>query len=95
MIGELFDKSDRRLENLSDEMRRMDQRLASLEQDARQPRPAMEADVQADKKIRERTDGATEAVQAKHGDSFSPNRIDPDPIYSTSFGEKVEPPALP
>ena len=36
MMNELFDRSDRRLEKLSDEMGRMGQRLASLEQDARQ-----------------------------------------------------------
>ena len=58
MIGELFDKSDRRLEKLSDEMRRIDQRLASLDRDAPQPRLAMKADVPANKKTRERTEGA-------------------------------------
>ena len=36
----------------------MDQRLASLEQNARQPRLAIEADVPADEKTRERTEGA-------------------------------------
>ena len=56
---------------LEEDLRRIDQRLASLEQDARQPRLAMEADVSADKKTRERTEGAATAVQAKHGDSCS------------------------
>ena len=73
----------------------MDQRLASVEHDARQPRPAMEADVQADNKTRERTEGAAKAVQAMHGDSFSANRVHPDPMCSTIFGVKAEPPALP
>ena len=73
----------------------MDQRLASLEHDARQPRPASEADVQADKKIREGTEGAATAVQAMQGDSFSANRVDPDPICSTIFGMKAKPPVLP
>ena len=40
----------------------MDQRLTSLEQDARQPRLAMEADGLADTKTRERTEGAATAV---------------------------------
>ena len=30
-----------------------------------------------------------------HGDSFSANRVDPDPMCSTIFGVKAEPPALP
>ena len=70
-----------------EDLRRIDQRLANLEQDARQPRLAMEADVPVDKKTRERTKGAATAVQAKHGDSCSANRVDPDPKSSTSFGD--------
>ena len=42
----------------------MDQRSASLEQNA-EPRLAMEADVPADDKTRECTEGAATAVQAK------------------------------
>ena len=95
MIKDLFDKLERRLEKFSDDMRRMDQRLASLKQDARQPRLATEADGPADTKTRERTEGAATAVQTMHEDSFSANRVDPDPICSTSFGVKVEPSALP
>ena len=68
-------------------MREKKQRVASLEQDARQPRLAMEADVKADKKTCERTEGAAKAVQAMHGDSFSATRVDPDPKSSTSFGD--------
>ena len=71
------------------------QRLAGLEQDARQPSLAMEADGLSDTKNRERTEGAAKAVQAVHGDSPFANRVDPDPICSTSFSVKVEPPALP
>ena len=70
-----------------EDFRSIDQHLASLEQDARQPRLAMEVDVPADKKSRERTEGATAAVQAKHGDSCSVNRVDPNPKSSTSFGD--------
>ena len=51
-----------------EDLKRMDQRLVSLEHDARQPRPAMEEDVPADKKTRERTEGAASAVQAMHGE---------------------------
>ena len=60
-----------------------------------QPRLAMEADVTADKKTRERTEGATAAVQAKHGDSCSAKRVQAGRTSSTSFSMKAEPPALP
>ena len=56
----------------------------------------MEADVPADKNTRERTEGASTGVQAKHGDSCSANRVDPDLKRSTSFGDDfTEPSALP
>ena len=55
----------------------------------------MEADGQADTKTRERTEGAAKTIQAVHGDNFSAYWVDPDPMCSTSFGVKVEPPALP
>ena len=74
----------------------MDQRLAGLEHDARQSRPAMEADGPADTKTRERTEGAATAIQAMHGDSFSADRVQTGPkTTSTNFGAKAEPPALP
>ena len=95
MIEELFDKSDRKLDELTENLRATDQSVASLEQDARQSRLAMEADVPADTKPRERTEGAAKAVQAMHGDSFSANRVDPDPMCSTNFDVEAEPPALP
>ena len=74
----------------------MNQRvIARLEQGARQPRLAMEADGQADTKTRERTEGAATAVQAMHRDSCFANRIDPGPKTTLiSFGVKVKPPAL-
>ena len=77
------------------EMRATEQRSASLEQDARQLRLAMEADLKANKKTHERTEGAAAAVQAKNGDSCSAKRIQAGPTSSTSFGIKTEPPALP
>ena len=50
----------------------------------------------ADKKTRERTEGAASAVQAKYGDSCSANRVDPDPTCLDSFGDdSTGPPALP
>ena len=63
-MGETFGEFKENLKGI-------DQRVASLEQNARQPRLAMEADVPADKKTRKRTEGAATAVQAKHGDICS------------------------
>ena len=83
------------LEELTDNIKRVNQRLASLEQDARQPRLAMEADVTAGKQTRECTEGAAAAVQVKYGDSCSAKRVQASPTSSTSFSMKVEPPALP
>ena len=70
--------------------RRLEQHLASLEQDARQPRLAMAADGPADTKTRERTEGAAVALQATHGVRCSANRLDSGPkINSTSFDMKA------
>ena len=82
-----FDQQDTKLDELRKNLKRENHRVASLEQDARQPRLAMEADGPADKKTRKRTEDAATAVQAMHGDSFSANRVDPDPKSSTSFGD--------
>ena len=49
----------------------------------------------ADENTRERTEGAAKTVPAMHGDSFSAKRVQDGPKSSTTFGEKVEPPALP
>ena len=69
-----------KMDVLADDMRGTRQRVASLEQDARQPRLAMEADGPSDTKTRERTKGAAKAVQAMHEDSFfcEPDRSRPD-----------------
>ena len=91
-----FDRWDRKLGEISDETRVMDQHVTSLEDGARQPRLAMEADGPANTKTRERTEGAATAVQAMRGDSFSARRVEPGPsTNSTSFGVKAEAPALP
>ena len=78
-------------------MRRLERHLMSQEQDARQPRLAVEeADGHANTKTRERTEGAATAVQAMRGDGVSARRVEPDPnTSSTSFGMKAEPLALP
>ena len=96
MVKEVFEEIwDRKMDKFTDNLRRIDQRIASLEQDARQPRPAMEADGPADTNTRERTEGAAKAVQAKHGDSCTAQRVQEGPKTSTCFGVKAEPPALP
>ena len=83
MIEELLDKSDRKLDELADEMRGKRQRLASLVR-------CSAATSCHGGRCREHTEGAAKAVQAMHGDSFSANRVDPDPMYLTSFGVKAE-----
>ena len=65
-----FDRWNRKLDEILDEMRVKDQHATSLEQDARQPRLPMEADGPANTKTRERTEGAATAVRAMHGDVF-------------------------
>ena len=66
------------LREIKENLRRLDQRLADLEHDARQPRSAMEADGPADTKTRERTEGAATAVQVMHGDSCTTQRFKTD-----------------
>ena len=75
------------MDELADEMKATRQRLASLEQDARQPCLVMEADVPADKKTCELTESATTAIQVMHENSFSANRVNFDSESSTSFGD--------
>ena len=73
----------------------MEQHLASLEQDARQPRLAMVADEQANTKTCERTEGTAKAVQVKHRDSCTARRVQDGPKISTCFNVRAEPPTLP
>ena len=81
-------------QEITEDMRRINQRLASLEQVTRQPRLVMEADVKVDKKIRERTEDAAAAFP-KHGDRCSAKRVQTGPKSSTSFGDDFPgPPAL-
>ena len=96
IMDSYFDQWDKKLDEISDEMRKMDEHVTRLEHEARQPRLAMEADGPADTtKTRERTEGAATAVQAMRGDCFSARRVEPGPTTnSTSFGVKAEPLAL-
>ena len=95
IIEELFDKSHRKLDELTEKIRTIRQRLAGLEQDTRQPRLAMEAEIPTYTKTRNRAeDAATD--REKHEDSCSEKKVDPDLMCLTSFGDdSTEPPALP
>ena len=75
-----FDQLEKMLYEIMKITRRTSQRVSRLGQDARQSRFAMEADGHANRKTRERTEGAATAVQAMHGDSCSADRADPDPM---------------
>ena len=96
-----FDRQLKRMysyfDEISEEMRKIDQRVTRLKHETRQPRLAMEADGPVDiTKTRERTEGAATAVQTMREDCFSARRVEPGPTTnSTSFGVKAEPPALP
>ena len=57
-----FDRWDKKLDEISDEMKKMDKNVIRLEHGARQPRLAMEEDGQANTKTRECTEGAATAV---------------------------------
>ena len=83
------------LKEIKEGSRSMNERVARLEQDARQPHLAMEADGPTDTKTREHTEGAAKAVQAKHRDSCTAQRVQDGPKISTCFGVMAEPPALP
>ena len=69
MTKEAFDRWDKKLDEISDEMRVMDEHVTRLEHGARQSRLAMKADKQASTKTQERTEGVATAVQAMRGDS--------------------------
>ena len=89
-----LEEQEKVLDKFKDDIIKLfDQFAARLEQDARQPRLAMEVDGPANTKTCE---GAATAVQAMRGDGFSARRVDPGPnANSTSFGVMDEPPTLP
>ena len=95
LIKSHFDQQDKKLDEHMEKTRDTRQRSASLEQGARQPRLAMEADVKSDKNTHNRTtDVAAERVIS--GNNCSANQVDPDQICLTSFGDdSTGPPALP
>ena len=80
-----MDKSLDMISELTGMLRTANKRLAGLENKARQPRLATEADVERDTKTRKRTEEAA-ADRAKHGDKSSSFRVDHDPMRLPSFG---------
>ena len=101
MIEKRFDKPDRNLDRmeshfdeLNEKMSKTRQRLAGLELDARQSGFATDADVKPDTTTRKRREDAA-SDPAKHGDSCSAKKVDPEPMCLTSFGDNyTEPPPL-
>ena len=90
-----FDRWNRKLDEISDEMRVMGQHVTSQEHGARQPRLAMEADGHANTKTQECTEGAATVVQAMRGDSCTTEqKVQDGPKTSISFGMMAEPPDL-
>ena len=90
MIKEALEVCNRSFDKMQEyvgDLRSMEQRVARLEPDARQPRLAEKAGGPADTKTRERTEGTATAIQAMHGDSCSATWVEPGPkTNSTSFG---------
>ena len=94
-IDSRFDQQEKKLDEIRKMTRGTSHLLPSVEQDARQPRLAMEADGPANTKTRERTEGDAAAVQAIRGDRCSADRVDPDPTCSTSSGDDCTGPPAP
>ena len=88
-----FDRQDKQLVKLTEEMGAANQRLAGLQHEARQPRVATEADVKPDTKTRKRTENAA-VDRVLNGDSSSA-RVDDGPTSLISFGMIGESLALP
>ena len=81
-------------DELTDKMIEIKQRSASLEQDARQPHLATEADVPKDTKTRKRMENVA-AKRVISGNNSSAE-VDPDSMCLASFGDgPTGPPALP
>ena len=96
MMKEAFGRWDKKLDEISDEMRVIDEHVTRLEHGARQPRLAMKADEHARTKTLERTEGAATAVQAMRGDSCTAEqKVKDGPRTSITCGVEAEPPALP
>ena len=96
MIIEQNNISDKHFDELAEKIMVINQRLAGLKHEARQPRLATEADVEADKKICKRTEGAAGADRAKYNkNNPSAKRSDDGLTSLTSFSKKIEPPLAP
>ena len=91
-MKEAFYRWDKKLDEILDEVRKMDQHVTSLEHGTRQPHLAMEVDGPANTKTQERTDGAATAVQAMRGDSCTTaQKVQDGLMTSITFGVEVEP----
>ena len=94
IMSEALDKSSDKYYGLRPKYskKNINQRLAGLEHEARQPLLTAEVNVETDKKTRKRTEGATVTDRTKHnGDSSSARRVDAAPTNLTNFGKIVEP----
>ena len=92
-VDSCFDQWNRKLDEISDEARVLDQHVTSLEHGARQPRLAMETDGPANTNTRK---GAAIVVQAMRGDSCTAaQKVQHGPKTSITFGAEAEPPNLP
>ena len=90
------DRWNRKLDEISDGTRVMDEHVTNLEHGARQPRLTMEADGHVNTKTQERTEGVAKAVQAMCGDSCTAEqKVQDGPKASTTFGVEAKPPDLP
>ena len=93
MMRSHFDRQEKTLDELTEEMRATNQRLAGLQHEDRQPRLTTEEDVEPDIKARKSTENAA-ADRVKNGDSCFARRVDDGSTSLTSFGMIAEPPAL-
>ena len=84
MVKKHFDRSDGKLDELTEEMRAAKQRLAGLEHEAQPLRHAMGEVVKSNTKTRKRMEDVAED-RAISGDSFSVNQVDPDQMCLTRF----------
>ena len=74
MLKELFDKLDRKLDELTVRMRATKQCFTGPEQEARQPRLAMEAGVPSDTKTRKRMENVAAERVISGDNSFCQGR---------------------
>ena len=92
-MDNLLARGEYELDDMEKEAQNTNQRQSGLQHQAQQPRLAMNAEVQEDKKTRESTEDF--AQDGRLGD-ISSDRVH-DPMRLTSFGDEdyTEPPALP